>query len=348
MTEADAQDGSPPVLVLAPLAGDADALAHALDRCGAPVRIAKDVDEVERWLTQDPMSVAMLVVTHEAASERLGRLLRQTAEREPDWAGLPVLFLLTPGRALPPGAEMLQDTELGASLASLDRPVRARALRQVARTQIALRRRQFQVGELMERLEGEKEHQRFLTRELRHRTGNALAVLQALFRLSARRSADLDDLVQSFSARLASLANAHAALSPDAGDEPSLAQLVTSHTSPYCADAGQLHLEGPEVHLPDQIGFDLSMIVHELATNAAKYGALSVPDGRVDVEWSREEDGTVALTWQERGGPEVTPPQRRGLGTDLIGGLNLGHGCEAEVEFRPEGLRWHCRLTLPR
>ncbi len=116
---------------------------------------------------------------------------------------------------------------------------------------------------------------------------------------------------------------------------------------------GRVAVSGPVVHLPARSVPALGLAFHELATNAAKHGALSVPEGRVDVTWQLEAgrpDGaqSVTITWRERGGPPVKTPERRGFGSRLLErGLAHGSGGTAQLDFAPYGVDCRIRLTLP-
>ena len=123
--------------------------------------------------------------------------------------------------------------------------------------------------------------------------------------------------------------------------------MVEATLAPY-RDAGNLHLEGPRRLLPARIARTLSLMLHELATNAAKYGALSRDGGTVDLAWSSIEapEGRLVLTWTERGGPPVEPPRRRGFGCTLIEqSAQHGPGGTARLAFGREGVS--CRIELP-
>ena len=115
---------------------------------------------------------------------------------------------------------------------------------------------------------------------------------------------------------------------------------------PY--DHRRVVANGPAVRLPARHALAIGMVLHELTTNAAKYGALSVDSGRVDVAWTTREDhegSMLDVTWRETGGPVVHPPKRRGFGTRLVQGSAAELGGRADVEYAPEGLRM--RLTMP-
>lgn len=331
----------PPVLVLAPLAGDAGAIACEVEACGLPVRVCGDSAELERRLENGGAEGTLFVVaTQESAGEDVGAVLQRSFDREPGWARLPAVFLVSDARRPPPACRMLDRKEYAPSPLVLERPAKPAVLRRIFETQAEARRRQFETRDLLDQLRRSEERRGFLLSELRHRTRNGLAVLHALFSLSARRAESIEELCASFGPRLTNLAEAQAALSAEENATLSLEALIRHQVAPYCASPEQLRTGGPPLRLRERLAFDLSLIVHELATNAAKYGALSTPDGVVEVRWGRlpgERD--VELLWRERDGPPVEAPQHSGLGTTLIRGFPSG-GASADVRFEPEGLAW--------
>jgi PAS domain S-box-containing protein len=163
--------------------------------------------------------------------------------------------------------------------------------------------------------EKEAEAQRaILSQELSHRIKNSLALAQAIG-LQTFRGADSDKL-ESFSGRLAALATAQELLLQTRWTSVSVPALVRRTLGPLCP-AGQCHTDGGDVSLDGRTGLALALALHELATNALKYGALSVPTGRVSLAWSNT-DGLFRFSWNETGGPAVAPPTKRGFGTRLI------------------------------
>ena len=156
-----------------------------------------------------------------------------------------------------------------------------------------------------------------LNRELQHRVRNILAVVQAIAKQSAKESSPRV-FVEAFEARLQALASAHDLLSGKTLDICSLAELVDEACRPFSA-GGNIVKSGPACTLPAESCVALVLALHELCTNAVKYGALSCPEGRVDISWSLpERGGSVTIGWQESGGPIVEPPSRKGLGTALL------------------------------
>ncbi len=192
-------------------------------------------------------------------------------------------------------------------------------------------------------------HLRNLMRELTHRSKNLLAVIQAMARQTARHAGNIDGFLDQFNARLQALAASHDLLVQESWYGASLSELVHSQLGHHFDREGsQVSADGPFVLLKPEAAQSLGLALHELATNAAKYGALSTPLGRVAVNWRRvtSDTGAVELTWRESGGPPVKPPQRRGFGS-LVIERNLSRSLDADVDlaFAPEGLR--CRMLIP-
>ena len=191
---------------------------------------------------------------------------------------------------------------------------------------------------------------RFLMRELMHRSKNLLTVILAMARQTAHHSGSIESFLEKFNARLQALAMSHDILFKEEWQGALLADLVRLHLDPYLdRREPQVSVEGPTVQLKPEAVQDLGFALHELATNAAKYGALSVPEGRVSVAWRRlpEADGNeVELDWVESGGPAVEMPAHRGFGSMVIE-RNLARGLDAKVElaFRAEGVQ--CKIRLP-
>jgi PAS domain S-box-containing protein len=183
-------------------------------------------------------------------------------------------------------------------------------------------------------------HLRLMVDELNHRVKNTLAIVQGLAQQSFRGSDVPDEVRKSFEGRLAALAAAHDLLTRsnwEAADVGEVAREVLGVHSPE-----RIRIEGPPARLSPQTAVSLAMALHELCTNAMKYGALSVPGGEVRLGWTVSE-GRLALVWEENGGPAVTPPKRRGFGTRMIERALAGDASgRATLDFRPEGLI--CRI----
>jgi PAS domain S-box-containing protein len=200
---------------------------------------------------------------------------------------------------------------------------------------------------------GAQERQGLLINELNHRVKNTLAIVQSLASQSFRQIPDSAQGRRSFDARLNALAAAHSLLTDRNWKSAGLADTVLASVRATAGDVGsRFSINGPDFTLQPQTAVSLAMIIHELSTNAIKYGALSNDTGRVAIDWRMEEDGDhcrLHIEWTESGGPPVAEPQRRGFGTRLI---ERGMSAEGErnvtIQFMPEGL--HCSITtlLPR
>jgi len=188
-------------------------------------------------------------------------------------------------------------------------------------------------------------HLRLLVNELNHRVKNSLATIQAIAGQTFHAARSLPQAQEAFSARIVALAEAHDLLTRENWEGADLSDVLNRLQALHGAP-GRFTLNGPHVRLAPRMALSLSMALHELATNAVKYGALSLPVGQVRIDWSVA-PGTAAprltLTWTETGGPPVSPPSRRGFGSRLIErGLAAELSGEARIDFLPQGVV--CRI----
>ncbi|MBC4017770.1 PAS domain-containing sensor histidine kinase [Siccirubricoccus deserti] len=203
---------------------------------------------------------------------------------------------------------------------------------------------------LAERARAE-ERGRLLLNELNHRVKNTLAVVQSIALQTARGAADLPSFSGAFQARLIALARAHDLLMREHWEGAVLNAVIRAALDPFALDAAQVDLSGcaSDVALPPAAALALAMAMHELATNARKHGAFSVPEGRVSILCHGVDhgDGALVVEWTERGGPRVDgPPARRGFGLRLLErGLATKTGVGADIRFEPEGVRCTLRLA---
>ena len=181
-----------------------------------------------------------------------------------------------------------------------------------------------------------------LVSELNHRVKNTLAIVQSMARQTFSTTRGLA-AVEGFESRIQNLATAHDLLTQRDWLPTAIGEVVDRALRPF-ATGGAIAMRGPEIAVPPKTAVSLSLGLHELATNAVKYGALSLPGGSVLVEWTLVDDGTFKLTWSERGGPPVTPPSRRGFGTRMIErGLATELGGTVRIIFSEPGLV--CEMT---
>jgi two-component system CheB/CheR fusion protein len=189
--------------------------------------------------------------------------------------------------------------------------------------------------------------QRLLLSELTHRVKNALTVIQAIARQTLRTSRSTQDFIEHFDGRLAALSRAHSLLVESEWRGANLAALTQRELEPYTTkQPDRLQVDGPPVILPADLATPIGLVLHELATNATKYGSLSGQKGAVILTWTldaRNEQQVLRVFWQERDGPLVESPKRRGFGSLLI--ENGIPGATVQREFRADGLV--CRIDLP-
>ena len=189
------------------------------------------------------------------------------------------------------------------------------------------------------------EHLRIVVGELQHRTNNLMMVVQSLAQQTLRGVRSLEEFNSNFSSRLLGLAQSSSLLAEEDWRGGRLDRLVRQQVIPF-AEERRFRFSGPDVLLSPKAVQNLGLALHELCTNAIKYGALSVPNGCVDVTWEISADGSMLLRWEERGGPQVSPPSRKGFGR-VVAEQALESALDAQVstDFAVEGLRWS--LTLP-
>jgi PAS domain S-box-containing protein len=196
-----------------------------------------------------------------------------------------------------------------------------------------------------------EEHLRFVMRELSHRSKNLLAVIQAMARQTARSSSDLEDFEKNYSQRLQALSASHDLLVHQNWHGAPLSELLRLLLTPFVDDLSErVSLSGPSLFVSPTAAQNLGLSVHELATNASKYGALSVPRGRVSIAWdliSKEApEDRLRLSWKESGGPPVREPRRQGFGHIVMRRM-VAQALDADVQldFPPDGVTW--TLEMP-
>ncbi|MGU3538757.1 HWE histidine kinase domain-containing protein [Methylobacterium sp. A54F] len=201
------------------------------------------------------------------------------------------------------------------------------------------------------------ERQSLLIRELHHRVKNTLATVQAIVGSTARTASSIESFYEAFVGRIMSLAHTHSVLTEDTWQTASLRSLLVNELKPYAEGAmdgltdDRVTLQGPMVDLASEIAVPIGMAIHELTTNAAKYGALSNRTGRVAVRWEVVPGGpagTLRFAWRESGGPPVQPPRRQGFGSRLLQRvLTTQVQAQVETDYAPDGFSLTMLAPLP-
>lgn len=186
-----------------------------------------------------------------------------------------------------------------------------------------------------------------LTRELNHRVKNTLANVLSIVSLTRRRAVSLDEFAEGIDNRIRALSATHDLLTQSEWGTTPVLSVILVELAPYTNERDhEVVTEGPDVELAPNDALSLGLALHELSTNAAKYGALSMPGGKVSILWQLVNENLARIEWVESNGPRVDLPQKRGFGTDLIEKIvahELRH--PVELEFHPEGVR--CTLLVP-
>ncbi|XIA63195.1 HWE histidine kinase domain-containing protein [Bradyrhizobium sp. TZ2] len=182
-----------------------------------------------------------------------------------------------------------------------------------------------------------------LAREAEHRTKNILATVLATVRLS--HSDTSDDLKQLIEGRISALANVQALFVESRWAGAELHSLVTQELLPYSGERARVRIDGPTAMLEPSTAQAIAISLHELATNAVKYGSLSTAGGHVEIAWSLTADGRLSVRWIELGGPTVTPPTHRRFGTHVMENIIGELRGEVRFDWRDQGLT--CEIVLP-
>jgi PAS domain S-box-containing protein len=193
--------------------------------------------------------------------------------------------------------------------------------------------------------------QKLLAGELEHRIKNTMAMVAAIASQTFRTAATKEEARTIFDARLFALNQAHSVLTSSSWTSASMASVVEGALAPHRSGERRIHVRGPEVQLTPKQALSLALSIHELATNATKYGALSAPAGTIDVTWdccTSDQNRKLNFEWREHGGPLVMPPTRRGFGSRLIEAtLSADFGGTTKIDYRADGLLCTFETMLP-
>lgn len=317
------------VLVVAPYRRDAEYLGGLLAEHAIDVALS-DGDSLPTRLRE---AAGVLVATHEALTPRVIECVSAHLDAQPAWSEMPIVVLLDRSS---PNARIRGELAIHwprARLLFYERPVSAVELLSGIQSALLVRLRQRDVGDHLDR---ETE----LRRELNHRVKNILASVVSIFQMTRRGAATLQELSEDFDGRLQALSNVHSAVFQATGESVSIREITDLTFAPYrIRGADRVHTSGPEVRLSGESSTTLALCLHELTTNAIKYGALSTPEGSVTLDWSLQGD-LFTICWRELGGPPVVVPERTGYGTRYLrSALSSLFGQRPRIDFEPNGLQ---------
>jgi two-component sensor histidine kinase len=320
------------ILILAPHGRDAEVASKLLQEAGWPTWICADVRRLCEELNK---GAAVSVVVEETLETEALSMLADWVRAQPPWSDFPLVVLT--GRADTSErnvlANQLQD-KLG-NVTFLERPFHPTTFVSVVRSALRSRLRQYHAREVLERRD-------LLARELQHRTKNLLAVIQAIASASLQESPGRE----AFFNRLHALAKAQDLIIEGAGRGALMTDVVANALESF---GTRVVVEGPQIFLNPNAAQGFALIMHELATNAAKHGSLTTESGTVSVRWSIDASATeptIVFLWREIGGPRVTPPKRKGFGTVLLERAVPTSGIPPRFDYSPEGFSYEVRAML--
>lgn len=317
-------------LILAPLRKDADYVAELLSKHSIGTEICQDAACLDAALKDPP---GVLIVTHEALSETIIESVAGHLAAQPDWSELAIVVLLDKSTRTAKVHALLHSRWPRSRLVFYHRPLATLELLSGVQSLLLARLRQRDVRDHLER---EVE----LRRELNHRVKNILASVLSILNLTGRSATSVEQMTHDFQGRLVALADVHSAVIRAGGEVVELGAIVETTFAPYGGPGGRVATSGPPLTISREAGTTLALVLHELATNALKYGALSTDKGKVSFVWSIGADNQqLEFEWIETGGPRLESPSRVGYGTRYIKAAIAGLlGREPNIEYRPEGL----------
>jgi two-component sensor histidine kinase len=348
-------------LILAPHGRDAAVAADILRAVGIMADVCPTLPALVQELER---GAGFALITDETLrTADLTDLSRWLAD-QPAWSDFAFVLLTQRGGGVERNPALARLTNILGNVVFLERPFHPGTLVSVARMALRGRERQYEAqARLAEMHTAEKrltaaldqaaraaEHQRLLIDELNHRVKNTLATVQSIVMQTLRTNGTPEDVKEAVQMRLLALSRAHDVLTRESWDGADLIEVVTRALEPYqTSNENRLHIAGPHVRLTPRMSLALAMALHELATNAVKYGALSNKAGIVEVSWTVQNGATpprLTLRWTESGGPPVKAPQRRGFGSRLIE-RSLAQDLDGQVEiaFMPTGVV--CTVDAP-
>ena len=315
-------------LVLAPMGRDAQIAAKILSEAGIEATACADLASLIAELRNE---AGLALIVEEVLHDQDYSALSRWIETQPPWSDFPIVILAQRGAGLERNPAAGRFSQVLGNVVFLERPFHPTTLVSVVETALRGRRRQYEARERLETLRAAVErqqkdqaHLRLLINELNHRVKNTLATVQSIVAQTLRSGGAPIATRDTLTARIVALSKAHDVLTDEQWSGADLAQIAAQAAQPFRMGLGdeRIRLRGPHVRVPPKTAIAMALALHELATNAVKYGALSTPEGRVDFTWQlishEDQSDELVATWRESDGPRVSPPTRAGFGTRLI------------------------------
>ena len=320
-------------LIFAPRGRDAQVASRLLQEAQRATVVCTSIPHL---CAEVGKGAGFALITEEALATSDFAVLVDWAKRQPAWSDFPILLLTGGGDTTELNAFALRLQELLGNVSFLERPFHPTTLVSLAHSALRSRRRQYQARDLLERYE-------LLARELQHRTKNLLTVIHSIATVSLQQGGEGRD---AFIARLHALGKAQDLLMEGDRQGVLMSDLVAQSLESFGA---RISIDGPKVFLKPTAAQGFALIMHELATNAAKHGALTADAGTVSVRWLVERgtpEPTIVFQWRERGGPPAAPPTRKGFGSVLLEHAVANVDGPPRFEYAPQGFSYELRAAL--
>lgn len=329
------------VLIVAPFREDEKYLQQFLSIHGIASKSCREESPLAEMLAQQPWTV---VLTQEAFTPRNIEIIGASLAGQPEWSDIPFIVLLDPDKQTNTSVSTLQTLLPSKHLTLMQRPIRTAELLTGIQSCLSARRKQLHVRDYLEM-------QETMQRELNHRVKNILSNVFAVYHMTIRQSPSLEAFREMFEGRLSALVRVHSILAASGFQSTRLADIAAQTLAPYASAQAQdrVRTGGDDLSVGPSSATTIGLCIHELATNAAKYGAFSVAEGCVSLTWRIAETGdepAAELVWEESRGPAVVKPTRQGFGTMFVRSAVRGLRGHVEFHFLPSGLRCEFRVPL--
>lgn len=326
-----------PVLVRAPFGRDAELIRAVLQPKGVTcVMLGGDGEEDLASLCQDN---CILICTQEGLTRPFLEQVDAAVKQQATWAQIPLILVLDADIEGDDLMAALRPIWSGTLVSVVHRPVRIFQFESAVENMIAARLRQLETKQNIS-------YQQELRNELNHRIKNTLATFMAIYHMAMRESRDLEDFKARFDERARALNVVQDIVRDTDSESRTLPEIARLIFAPYNSRRTRIHLHGRPYALDSQPAITVALMLNELVTNAAKYGALSNDAGNIDLRWAAGPDNPdeLSIEWRETGGPEVKTPQRQSYGSRFIQNSAKGLGGQAILRYPSEGFA--CDITL--
>lgn len=340
--------GSARALILAPFGRDATVARAILEEAGLHAEVCLDVPSLTRACAE---GAGLALIVEEVLINEDYAPLARWVDAQAAWSDFPIVILARRGAGLERNPAAMRFTRALGNVTFLERPFHPTTLVSMVQTALRGRLRQYEARDRLDALRAavsrqqrDQRHLRLMVNELNHRVKNTLATVQSIVAQTMRGAEMSLRARDTLTSRILALSKAHDVLTDEQWSGADLAEIAAQAALPFLVGLGEgrIRLSGPSVRVPPKTAIAIALALHELATNAVKYGALSVPEGHVEFSWELSRTGrrrNLHATWREVDGPHVSPPTRAGFGTRLIQrGLAADLNGQVEINYPAAGV----------